>query len=62
MHKIGFKNIAVKYFETNVKMSYAEAMKYLKGFVSQEFIKAYTNELRNYGLEFPIERVIFCRK
>ncbi len=39
MHKMGFKNIIVKYFETNVKMNYEDAFKYLKEWVSQNFLK-----------------------
>jgi ubiquinone/menaquinone biosynthesis C-methylase UbiE len=62
LHKTGFKDITVKYFETNVKMSYKEAVNYLKGWVSDDFIKTYEHDLRRYGLEFPMEHVIFCKK
>lgn len=62
MHKIGFKNIAVKYFETNVKMNHEEALKYLKGWVNESFLKTHQNQLRKHGIEFPMEHVIFCRK
>ncbi|MEM1540930.1 MAG: methyltransferase domain-containing protein [Candidatus Bathyarchaeia archaeon] len=62
MHKIGFRNITVKYFETNVKMNYKEALKYLKGWVSQNFLKTRQKQLKKYGIEFPIEHVIFCEK
>lgn len=62
MHKIGFKDITVKYFETNVKMGYKEAVTYLKRWVSQDFIKTHQKELRKYGIEFPTEHIIFCKK
>lgn len=62
MHKIGFKDITVKYFETNVKMNYKEAIAYLKGWIRQDFIKTHQKQLRKHGIEFPIEHVIFCKK
>jgi ubiquinone/menaquinone biosynthesis C-methylase UbiE len=62
MHKIGFKDITVKYFETDIKMGYKEAVAYLKRWVKQDFIKNYQKHLRKYGIEFPIEHVIFCKK
>jgi len=62
MHKTGFKYITVKYFETGTKMGYKEAVAYLKRWVKQDFIKTYEHDLRRYGLEFPMEHVIFCKK
>jgi ubiquinone/menaquinone biosynthesis C-methylase UbiE len=62
MHKIGFKDINVKYFETNVKMGYKEAVTYLKKWVKQDFIKTHQKQLRKYGIEFPIEHIILCKK
>jgi len=62
MHKTGFKDIAVKYFETGTKMGYKEAIEYLKRWVKQDFIKTYQKHLRKHGIEFPIEHVIFCKK
>jgi hypothetical protein len=62
MHKIGFRDIDVKYFETDVNMGYKEAVAYLKGWVKQSFIKTHQKQLRKYGIEFPIEHVIFCKK
>jgi len=62
MHKIGFNDITVKYFETGIKMGYKEAVAYLKRWVKQDFIKTHQKQLRKHGIEFPIEHVIFCKK
>lgn len=63
MHKIGFKNITVEYFETNVKMDFSTAIKKLKEWKTDPaFIERRLNDLKRYGLEFPIEHVIFCGK
>jgi ubiquinone/menaquinone biosynthesis C-methylase UbiE len=62
MHRIGFKNITVKYFETGIKMGHKEAFEYLKRWVKQDFIKTHQKQLRKHGIEFPIEHVIFCKK
>jgi ubiquinone/menaquinone biosynthesis C-methylase UbiE len=62
MRKIGFKDITVKYFETDVKMDYKEAITYLKGWVTQDFIETHQKQLRKHGIEFPMEHVIFCKK
>lgn len=62
LHKIGFKDIIVKYFESNVKMSYKEAIAYLKGWVKKDFIKTHQKQLKKHGIEYPIEHVIFCKK
>ena len=63
MHKIGFKNITVKYFETNLKMDFDTAIKKLKQWKTDpSFIEKRLNDLRRYGLEYPIEHFIFCEK
>jgi ubiquinone/menaquinone biosynthesis C-methylase UbiE len=63
MHKIGFKNITVKYFETNLKMDFETAIKKLKQWKTDPaFIEKRLNALKRYGLEYPIEHVIFCEK
>jgi len=62
MHKIGLKDITIKYFETDVKMDYKEALTYLKGWVKQDFIETHQKQLRKHGIEFPMEHVIFCKK
>jgi len=63
MHKMGFKSITVKYFETNVKMNFNRAIKKLKEWKTDPaFIERRLDDLKKYGLEFPMEHIIFCRK
>jgi ubiquinone/menaquinone biosynthesis C-methylase UbiE len=63
MHKIGFKDITVKYFETNVRLPFNEAIKQLKEWnINPTFIEKRMEELKKHGLELPIEHVIFCKK
>lgn len=63
MHKTGFKNITVKYFETNVKMNYERAIKQLKKWkVDPAFIDRRRDDIKRFGLELPMEHVIFCKK
>jgi len=63
MHKIGFKNIKVEYFETNVKMNFNKAIEKLKEWKTDPaFIERRLNDLKRYSMEFPIEHVIFCGK
>jgi ubiquinone/menaquinone biosynthesis C-methylase UbiE len=63
MHKTGFKNIMVKYFETKVRMNYAEAMKQLRKWkIDPAFIDQREDDIKRLGLEFPIEHIIFCMK
>ncbi|MDH5481309.1 MAG: class I SAM-dependent methyltransferase [Candidatus Bathyarchaeota archaeon] len=63
MHKIGFKNLVVKYFETNLKMDFDTAIRKLGEWKTDPvFIEEHLNDLQRYGLEYPIEHVIFCEK
>jgi len=63
MHKIGFKNIRVEYFETNVKMNFNKSIENLKEWKTDPaFIERHLNDLKGYGMEFPMEHVIFCQK
>jgi ubiquinone/menaquinone biosynthesis C-methylase UbiE len=63
MHRVGFKNITVKYFETNVKMGFDTAMKKLKEWKTDPaFIEKRVNDLKKFGLELPMKHVIFCEK
>jgi ubiquinone/menaquinone biosynthesis C-methylase UbiE len=63
MHKIGFKDITIKYFETGIHMDFEDAVKTLKEWtVDPEFIEKHQEDLGNYGIETPIEHVIFCSK
>ena len=63
MHKTGFKNIIVKYFETKVKMNYERAIEQLKKWkIDPAFIERRRDDIKRFGLELPIEHVIFCKK
>jgi len=63
LHKIGFKDITVKYFETNVKIGFKAALKKLKQWrVDPVFVKEHLQEIKRHGLEYPMEHLIFCRK
>jgi ubiquinone/menaquinone biosynthesis C-methylase UbiE len=63
MHKIGFKDITVKYFETNVRLPFKEALKQFKAWnINPTFIEKRMEELKKYGIEFPMEHIIFCKK
>lgn len=64
MHKIGFKDIRVRYFETNVTFrEFNAALKKLKQWhVDPAFIKKRIQDIKRYGLEYPMAHLIFCRK
>lgn len=63
LHKIGFRDITVKYFETNVKMGFNVALRRLKQWhVDPRFVKEHLQDFKRYGLEYPMEHLIFCRK
>jgi len=64
LHKIGFRDITVKYFETNVKFrGFNAALRKLQEWrVDPVFVKEHLEEIRKYGLEYPMEHLIFCRK
>jgi ubiquinone/menaquinone biosynthesis C-methylase UbiE len=64
LHKIGFEDITVRYFETNVKFrGFSAALKKLKQWhVDPVFIEEHLEDVKRYGLEYPMEHLIFCRK
>ena len=64
LHKSGFRDIIVRYFETNVKFgSFNAALRKLKQWhIDPKFVKEHLHEIRRYGLEYPMEHLIFCRK
>jgi len=64
LHKIGFRDITVKYFETNLKFrGFDAALRKLEEWhVDPVFVKEHLQEIRKYGLEYPMEHLIFCRK
>jgi len=63
LHRLNFKNISVVYFEPKVRFAFDEAVELLRKWaVDPKFVEDHTDELRRYGLEFPIEPFIFCSK
>jgi hypothetical protein len=54
----------VRYFETNVKFTgLDEALGKLRQWhVDPAFIKEHLEDVKKYGLEYPMEHLIFCRK
>lgn len=63
LHKIGFKNLTVRYFQTNLKLGFEAAVEQLKRWKTDPtFIRKYREDLLKHGLEFPMEHVIFCQK
>ncbi len=63
LHKIGFKNITVKYFETSIHMNYEGAIQTFQDWtVDPKFIEKHKKDLQTYGIETPMEHVIFCNK
>jgi len=63
MHKIGFKDITIKYFQTGIHINFEEALKAFKEWtVDPKFIERHKEDLRKFGIETPIEHVVFCSK
>jgi ubiquinone/menaquinone biosynthesis C-methylase UbiE len=64
LYKVGFKDITVKYFETKVKFrGFSTALRKLRQWhVDPVFVKEHLKDIRKYGLEYPMEHLIFCRK
>ena len=64
LHTIGFKTILVQYFETNLRFSSLNVAleKLQQWHVDPAFIKEHMEELKRWGLEYPMEHLIFCRK
>ena len=64
LHKIGFKDITVRYFETNLKFWGLNVVlsKLRQWHVDPVFVKEHLQDIERYGLEYPMEHLIFCRK
>jgi len=63
LHGLNFRNITAVYFETNVRFGFDEAVDQLRKWtVDPRFIEDHIDELRRYGVEFPIEPFIFCTR
>ena len=63
MHRTGFKNIRTEYLETKVEMDYDTAISKLKEWtVHPSWVEEHLNDLKRFGLELPMEHVVFCEK
>jgi len=63
MHRTGFKNIRTEYFETRIEMDYDTAISMLKDWaINPSWIKKHLNDIKRFGLELPMEHVVFCEK
>jgi len=63
MHKTGFKEFKVKYFDTNVRLAFNDALEELRGWgLDEKFFNKYNDDLKKYGLEYPLTHVILCQK
>jgi len=63
MHKTGFKKIGTIYFETKIRLDYEMAIARLRDWkIAPAFIQKRSGDIRKFGLELPMEHVIFCEK
>ncbi|MGD0495608.1 MAG: hypothetical protein ABSB28_06170 [Candidatus Bathyarchaeia archaeon] len=63
MHRTGFKNIRTAYLETRVEMDCDTATSKLKEWaVHPSWVEEHLNDLKRFGLELPMEHVVFCEK
>lgn len=63
LHQAGFSRICVRYCEESVRFEGEVAFEQVQSWVTkQEFFDEYGEDLRKYGLEYPMEQVISCQK
>jgi ubiquinone/menaquinone biosynthesis C-methylase UbiE len=64
LHRIGFEDIIIKYFETEVKFKSLNAAltKLRQWRIDPVFVREHLKDIRRFGLEYPMEHIIFCRK
>ncbi len=63
LHQAGFSHIGVQYFEGTLKYEGEAAFQILQDWVtSPQFLKRYVKDVKEHGLELPMEQVIFCQK
>jgi len=63
MHKIGFKDITIKYLKIGIQLDYESAIETFTNWsVDPEFLKKHDSHLRSHGIEYPLEHIIFCNK
>ncbi|MFX0035192.1 MAG: class I SAM-dependent methyltransferase [Candidatus Hermodarchaeota archaeon] len=63
MHKVGFKDITVRYLETGLHLEFNDAIAALKNWTADPlYIENHKEDLRKHRIETPLEHVIFCVK
>ncbi len=63
LHQVGFSVIGVRYFEETIKFEGDIAFEQVRSWVTKpEFFEEYSEDLREYGLEYPMEQIIYCQK
>ena len=63
LHQAGFSSIGVKYFEEVLRFEGDIAFEQVKTWVTKpEFFEKYSEDLKKYGLEYPMEQVVYCWK
>jgi len=63
LYRTGFTEVHVKYFKTNLKLGFKIAMRQLRKWkTAPTFLSRYEKELRKYGLEYPVEHIVLCKK
>lgn len=63
LHQAGFSTIGVSYFEESIKFEGEVAFEQVQSWVTKpEFFEKYGDDLKEYGLEYPMEQVVYCQK
>ena len=63
LHQAGFSTITVRYFEESLRFEGDIAFEQVKNWVTKpEFFEKYSKDLREHGLEYPMEQVVIARK
>jgi SAM-dependent methyltransferase len=63
LHQAGFSAIGVKYFEEVLRFEGDIAFEQVKTWMTKpEFFEKYSEDLKNHGLEYPMEQVVYCWK
>ena len=63
LHQIGVSSIGVSYFEESLTFEGETAFEQVQSWVTKpEFFEKYGDDLKEYGLEYPMEQVVYCQK
>lgn len=63
MHRAGFRDVQACFLETDMRLVYEVAVEQLKRWkIDPVFMEKHKKDLREYGIEFPSEHVVICKK